>query len=120
MKIIVLDHRFTICKVHSLANVNFDADYCFVGKTDEELSLICTTEYVPDSTVERVDGWRGFRIQGTLDFSVIGVLASISSLLSEAKIPIMAVSSFNTDYIFTKEKDFDTAVSLLTSHGYSI
>lgn len=51
-----------------LLKVNLESDFCFIGKTDEENSLVCLTEAVPDNTTERDDGWKAFRIQGVLDF----------------------------------------------------
>ena len=55
-----------------------------------------------------------------LDFSLIGILSSISAILSEHKIGIFAVSTFNTDYILVKERQFEEALSALKEAGYSI
>ena len=97
-----------------------DAEIYFIGKTDEELSLVCITENTPSKTIERDDGWRGFRIQGTLDFSLVGILAKISGILADHKISIFAVSTYNTDYVLVKEENFDRALSILEAEGYSI
>ena len=97
-----------------------DIDFCFTGKTDEEISLVCKTEDVPENTLERDDGWKGFRITGVLDFSLIGILSKISSILAENKIGIFAVSTYNTDYIFVKEENFDKAINALIDSGYDI
>jgi len=99
-----LDDNFTVCKVEDFSLVNIDAEYCFIGKTDEEKSLVCLTADVPSNVIQRDDGWKGFRIQGVLDFSLIGVLAKISTILAEEGISIFAVSTYNTDYVFLKEK----------------
>ena len=58
--------------------IDTTSDFYFIAKTDEEISLVCKTENTPQKTVAREDGWRGFRIQGILDFSLIGILAKIS------------------------------------------
>lgn len=92
----------------------------FNGKTDEELSLVCKTEDTPQNTVERDDGWRGFRIQGVLDFSLIGILSKLSGILAENKIGIFAVSTYNTDYFFVKEENYEKALSILASEGYTV
>ncbi len=60
----------------------------------------------PSLTIERDDGWRGFRIQGTLDFSLIGILSKLSGILAEHKIGIFAISTYNTDYILVKRREF--------------
>ena len=69
----------------------------FTAKTDEENFLVCLTKDVPPNATERDDGWRTFRIQGTLDFSLIGILSEISGILADNKIGIFAVSTYNTD-----------------------
>ena len=94
--------------------------FCFTGTTDEENSLVCPEVLVPDYTSERDDGWKGFRIIGQLDFSLIGILARISGILASNGIGIFAVSTFNTDYIFTKEENFDKALEVLKAAGYEI
>ena len=91
-----------------------------MAKTDEELSLVCPTKDVPAVTSARDDGWRGFRIQGTLDFSLIGILAKISAILAEQRIGIFAISTYNTDYIFVKEENFAKALQSLAEHGYKV
>ena len=58
---------------------------------------MCLTKDVPPNATERDDGWRTFRIQGTLDFSLIGILSEISGILADNKIGIFAVSTYNTD-----------------------
>lgn len=117
MTIKKIEGDFTICKVADLSGVNFESEYCFWGKTDEENSLVCRTGDVPENTVEREDGWRGFRIEGVLEFSLTGILAEISTLLAEEKIGIFAVSTFNTDYIFVKKEREMDALKKLQSAG---
>ena len=120
MEIKRLHGDFTVCRTADFSQVRFDAEYCFTGKTDKENSLICQTKDVPENIVERVDGWRGFRIEGVLDFSLIGVLAKISALLAEEEIGILAVSTYNTDYIFVKKEQEEKALSSLGRAGYKI
>ena len=116
----LLNERFSVCKVSDFSKVDLTRQFCFIEKTDEENSLICETEAVPDNTAEREDGWKAFRIMGTLDFSLVGILAKISQLLAKAEIGIFAVSTYNTDYILTKEADYDRAVRVLAENGYAI
>ena len=115
-----IGHKLTVCKVAEVSSINMDSDFYFIGKTDEELSLVCKTEDTPKNTVERDDGWRGFRIQGVLDFSLIGILSKLSGVLAEHKIGIFAVSTYNTDYILVKEENYERALTVLASEGYTI
>lgn len=120
MKIKVLEQKFTVCKIKDSAKIPFDDIFCFAGKTDEELSLVCSTERVPDNTLEREDGFRGFRIEGVLDFSLIGILAKISTLLAEAEVGIFVVSTYNTDYVLVKEEQLEKALEVLQGAGYRL
>lgn len=115
-----LEHLLTVCKVRSLADIDLSREFYFIGKTDEELSLVCKTEDTPQSTVERDDGWRAFRIQGVLDFSLIGILSKLSGILADHEIGIFAVSTYNTDYILVKEENYDRALKVLSSEGYAV
>ena len=120
MELKKIDHELTICKVTDISSINLDADFYFLGKTDEEVSLVCKTEDTPQNILVRDDGWRGFRIQGVLDFSLIGILSKLSGILAAHKIGIFAVSTYNTDYILVKEENYDRALTVLTSEGYTV
>ena len=120
MKLKRIHGSFTVCKPKDFSQINLNSDYCFLSKTDEELSLVCLTDNVPCNTESRDDGWRAFRIEGVLDFSLTGVLYGISAVLAKNKIGIFAVSTYNTDYILTKECDFENALAALSKAGYDI
>lgn len=120
MELKKIAYKLTVCKVADLADVDLSADFYFIGKTDEELSLVCKTEDTPSNTIERDDGWRGFRIQGVLDFSLIGILSKLSGILADHKIGIFAVSTYNTDYILVKEENYERALDVLASEGYTV
>ncbi|MBQ9708232.1 MAG: ACT domain-containing protein, partial [Firmicutes bacterium] len=102
------------------SDMDFSGEFCFAGKTDEEISFVCETERVPENTIEREDGWRAFRIEGVLDFSLIGILAKIAGLLADSGISIFAVSTYNTDYIMIKEEKWEKALSVLKKSGYEV
>lgn len=120
MELQIINKDFSVCKVQDYSMVTIKDEFCFIGKTDEENSLVCQTDKVPENIAERDDGWRAFRINGILDFSLIGILSRISSLLAENKIGIFAISTYNTDYIFTKTENFEKAISVLKNNGYIV
>ena len=66
------------------------------------------------------DGWKAFRIQGVLDFSLIGILSKISAVLADNKIGIFAISTYNTDYILVKAENYSKALEVLADEGYQI
>ena len=120
MKLIILPYELTVCKVEDVSHINLSTDLYFIGKTDEELSLVCRTEDAPTDSIARDDGWRGFRIDGVLDFSLVGILAKLSTILAEKKIGIFAISTFNTDYILVKCENFVRAMDVLAEEGYEV
>ena len=120
MKIKRIEDSFSVCKVEDYSLVNMDSQYCFIGKTEEENSLVCLTKAVPSNVTERDDGWKAFYIQGTLDFSLIGILSKISGILAENGIGIFAISTFNTDYVLTKKENYERALRVLGEAGYVI
>ena len=120
MNLSLLSQAFTVCQVPDTSEVDLSMEYIFFSRTDEELSLVCETAHAPQYTIAREDGWRGFRVCGVLDFSLVGILAKISGILAEQGISIFAVSTYNTDYIFTKADVFDGAIETLANAGYAI
>ena len=120
MDIKVIDKEFAVGKINDVTEVNFNDEFCFVGKTDEELSLVCSSEFVPKNTIVCDSGWRAFRIEGILDFSLTGILARAADILANAQIPIFAVSTYNTDYILIKNEFFQKALDVLKENNYVI
>jgi hypothetical protein len=82
-------------------------------RTREETSLVCDRAAVPGDA-ERVEhGWRAFRVAGTLDFALTGILARIAQPLAAAGVSLFAVSTFDADYVLVREGDWDAAVRAL-------
>ena len=59
------------------------------------------------------DSWKAFRIQGVLDFPLIGILAKIATVLADNGISIFAVSTYNTDYVLIKKENYQKALDIL-------
>jgi len=64
--------------------------------------------------------WRILRVEGPLDFSLIGILSSISTTLANKGISIFAISTYDTDYILVKDKKVDMAIDALSAEKYEI
>ena len=114
----------------TLAVCRLDADAALPGwamrgsfsaltRTADELSVICPQVNVPPDITCEPD-WRALKVEGQLDFSMVGVLAGISGALAGARISLFAVSTFDTDYILVKEIDLPGAVSALRLAGYGV
>ena len=120
MKIQRIHQDFSICQVEDYSLFNLESKYCFIEKTDEEKSLVCLTNEVPSNVIRRDDGWRAFCIQGILEFSLIGILSKIVSILADHHISIYAVSTYNTDYIFLKKENYQKGLEVLEAAGYQV
>ena len=121
MQLKLFKNKLSVCKLETLEealHVEKDALY-FLSVTDDEISLVCNTEQKPANPLSVEDCWRAIKIVGELDFSLVGILAKISTLLANAAVPIFAVSTYNTDYILVKEDKLTTALNTLTEAGYS-
>lgn len=120
MEIKKIDHNFSVCQVEDYSLVNLNSEYSFIGKTDKEKSLVCITDEVPANVIQQDDGWKAFRIQGVLNFSLIGILAKIAAALADNGISIFAVSTYNTDYVLMKKENYQKALDVLKALGYMI
>lgn len=115
-----ITEEFAVCQVEDYSQVNLENPFVFTGATDDEKSLVCPIALVPENALSVDKTWSAFRIEGVLDFSLIGILSKISSLLAENNIGIFAISTYNTDYILTKTTDFQSALRVLEEAGYQI
>ena len=116
----VLDLPFSVCKVSSWDGVGLDGPFVFAAATDREKSLVCPTDRVPAATLAREDGWRAFGVEGPLDFSLVGILARISSCLAAEGIALFAISTFDTDYVLVKAENLPRALAALAASGWNV
>ncbi len=89
-----------------------------VARTGDELSIVCEEERVPDG-VRSEKGWVALKLEGPFPFSLTGVLAAFLEPLAKARIPIFAISTFDTDYVLIKREDAARAGEVLTAAGHS-
>ena len=113
-----LPYRLTVAKYEAMPQTG--EGFFSLSATGSEISLVCESEKVPQGFTCREDNWRAFRVAGALDFSLVGVLAAISSALAEGGIALFALSTFDTDYILVKEKDRLAATAALKQKGYIV
>jgi GNAT superfamily N-acetyltransferase len=122
------DHRRTLVPLEGVYAVcRLDADaplpawlaggpFVSITRTADELSVVCREEAVP-AGVRCEQGWQCLRVAGTLDFSLVGVLASLLDPLAAAGVSVFAVSTFDTDYLLVKSTDFQRATEALRASG---
>ena len=122
LTIAVLPGELTVCRLAPDAVIPdwaFHGDVQCVTRTAYELSIICGSNAVP-ADVKSERGWRAFKVEGPLDFSLVGILASLATALAEAQISIFAVSTFDTDYILVRSADLEAARAALSEAGHHL
>jgi len=118
----LLESSFTIHRLEPHADVPtvvLESPFFAVTRTDDELSIV-VPEAVEIQSIQSDSSWACFKVEGPLDFGLLGILDGISAILAEAKISIFAVSTFETDYILVKGEHAEIAVEALTTAGYQI
>lgn len=114
----VLEQEFYICKVEDFSLVDQERPFTFVARTDQEYSVVCPADAIPENTLEKNGPWRCYRAKETLDLEMIGCLTEMTRILSGAKISVFCNSTYNTDYIFVPGDCWDKTVQLLNAHRY--
>lgn len=97
----------------------FSASWYSLTQTPDELSLVIEQNLAPAGWLV-TDQWRCFKVQGPLDFSLVGILAGLSSALAAAGVSIFAVSTYATDYVLVQQKDIEPACEALKAAGYTV
>ncbi len=116
LRMSIMEDSFGICRFDPdmpIPEWAFKGDFASVTKTFEEISIVCPVGFIPDD-VKCERNWSGLKAEGPLDFSLTGILASISTILAQSGISIFAVSTYDTDYVFVREKDLNSAVEALS------
>lgn len=117
----VLKDRFGICKLgkeEGLPEWVKKSDFISLTWTPEELSIVCEVNCIPEN-IKVEKPWKCLKVKGPLDFGLTGILAELSQVLAEAGIEIFAISTYNTDYIFIKEKELEHSIKVLSRAGYN-
>lgn len=118
----LLENKYGVCRLDASESVPkwaIGGDFYSITKTSDELSIVCCEDNIPNGIKYERD-WRILKVEGPLDFSLIGILSSISGLLAKQKISVFVVSTYDTDYILIKGKDMEKSIDVLSVEGYNI
>ena len=95
-----------------------------VTRTADELSVVCATARVPSTPLPthtvRDDGWRALRVVGPFAFTEVGVLLQVVAPLAAAGISILALATFDTDYVLVQETQLARAAAVLRAAGHTV
>ncbi len=118
----VLHDEFAICRLAvdaPVPNWTWAGELTSITSTDDELSLVCAADSVP-AEITHTAGWRALKVRGPLEFSLIGILAGLSTVLADAGISIFAISTYDTDYILVHGDQLELALDRLKAAGYGV
>jgi uncharacterized protein len=122
LELLIRDDRLAVCRLdpaHAIPSWATSDGFFSVTYTRDELSLVCPEDLVPEG-VRAERGWRLLSVAGSIDFAVIGVLASLAVPLAEARVSLFAVSTFDTDHLLIKDHELGRAVEALTTYGHVV
>ena len=91
----LLKETFAVCRLNKnevIPDWINTSDFYSITKTEDELSIVCSQESVPKD-IKHEDDFKALKIEGPLDFSLIGILSKISTILAKSKISIFAIST---------------------------
>jgi hypothetical protein len=118
----VLPETFAVCRFsldEPVPDWAFWGEFFSITRTSDELSIVCNQADIPEGTKCEKD-WRCLKVEGTLDFALTGILASLAAPLANAEISIFAIATFDTDYLLVKETNLHKAIDVLSTAGHSI
>ena len=116
----LLPDNYSICRLAPEADIPpwaLAGEFFSITRTEEELSLVCSQQVVP-AGVQCEKGYRCIMVLGPLDFSLSGILASLTASLAEAGISVFAISTFHTDYLLVKADNLKRTVAKLQEAGH--
>lgn len=126
LELTLLPYRYAIFRLPSHEKASFvwpkpgaGVGFVSVTHTRDELSGVCEEASLPESVVAK-RGRRLFQVKRPLNFSLTGILASLTSPLAEAGVSIFAISTYDTDYLLLAEQDLDLAIAALERAGHTI
>ncbi|MDQ5828834.1 MAG: ACT domain-containing protein [Actinomycetota bacterium] len=122
LRLSVLEERLAVCRLDPPAEIPAwatGAPFFSVTRTSDELLIVCPEEHVPPGiTCER--GWRALRFDGPFEFGLVGVLASVAVPLAQSEVSILAVATYDTDYVLVEESQLPVATWALREWGHEV
>ncbi len=122
MDLTSLPGELAVCRLAARDDIpdwGWNREFCSITRTAQELSIVCRASDVPQN-IKAERGWRAFRVEGPLDFSLSGVLAGLTAPLAEAGISIFSVSTFDTDYLLVRSHTLEQATLVLRGAGHTV
>ncbi|MHA8083178.1 ACT domain-containing protein [Aquirufa sp. A-Brett2-15D] len=111
----LLPDSYAVCRLAPDAKVPdwaFKGSFYSISKTSDELSIVVDQRYAP-AGIKKAENWKGFKVEGPLDFALTGILAALSKTLADNQILLFSISTFDTDYILVESQYYEKAKKVL-------
>jgi hypothetical protein len=122
LKLVVLRERLAVCRLDARASIPEWATgeaFLSISRTRDELSIVCEDRFVPEGT-RASRGWQGFKIEGPFALDLVGILVSVAVPLAQSNIGILPIATYETDYVFVRDQDLDSAIKALRFAGFEV
>ncbi len=122
MKLRLLEERYALCRLDegaSLPPLPAQAGLFAFVLRGEERSWLCREEERP-AAARCETGWRALVVEGPLPFTLVGLMAELSTLLAQAGIPLLALATYDTDVILVQSADLARAIVALETGGHRV
>lgn len=122
LNLVLLADTYAVCRLDPRIPIPawaFAGGFSSVTRSDDELSIVCPRRVVPEGIVSH-DGWRCFKVEGPLDFSMTGVISTLSMPLASAGISIFVVATYETDYLLVPQQMTEDAMQLWAKQGHRV
>lgn len=124
----VMQGKYAVCKLKANAKIPsflLEEEFVSITRTSDELSIVCNETILGDyldefGKAEVFPNWKCIKVLGPLDFSLVGILAKITNIISELEVSVFAVSTFDTDYIFINNEQLDKVVNALRGNNIEV
>jgi len=90
-----------------------------ISRTPTELSIVADEAVVPAS-VDAHRGYRALRVEGPLALELVGIAAAIAGALAAAKVPIIPIGTYDTDYVLVHGDTLSRAIAALEGAGHRV
>lgn len=112
--------EYAVCRLAPHAAIPVWADgsgFVTISRSAHELSIVCLAERVPGD-IQHENGWTCLRFVGPFAFGATGIVLSVIRPLSEGKIGVFVISTFDGDHLLLKTDDMPMAAKLLAGAGH--
>lgn len=113
----ILKEQYGVCRLKNTEDTNWaKGEFVSITNTQDECSVVCPKACIPEG-IKYEGPWSVLKVEGPLDFALIGILSFISNTLANAGISIFAISTYDTDYILVKSEKINEAKKCLQDVG---